>query len=107
MCVCLCILHTHIECGSEVSIYVVVCDGWEVRGCEYVWEGGPVGRQARAEEEGTERGVEAQEAGKGKGKLLPSRLSGGILTELSGDLMENCPISPAPFCGHLFAWTSA
>lgn len=43
--------------------------------------------------------MESQEAG--KGKLLPTRSSGEILTELSGGLIENCPISLAPFCGHL------
>lgn len=64
VCACLCMLHTHM-CCVMVGRYGV---------CEDVWEGGPVGWQARAEEEGTERWErKAQEAG--KGKLLATRPS--------------------------------
>lgn len=64
VCPCLCMLHTHMCC-----VMVGRCGG-----CEDVREGGPVGWQARAEEEGTERWErKAQEAG--KGKLLATRPS--------------------------------
>lgn len=55
------------------------CDGWDMWGCEYVGEGGPVRRQARADQGGGSRGTGKGVGGgrgqqeKGRGKLLSTR----------------------------------
>lgn len=68
-------------------------------GWKYIQENGPVGRQARAEEEGPELGSGATGSRKGK---ATSYKANRILTELPGGLVENCPGFPCSFL-----WASA
>lgn len=74
-CACLCMLHTHIACGSEVSIYMV-CDGWGVSMYRRLalWEGRQ-GLRKEGEEAGRHR-TQDRERSWSQGHRNPHRTLG-------------------------------